>query len=252
MDGTVSSFLPAKGYGFVRGDDGRDYFLHQSDLVPAFGVPIEGQRISFEETATPKGYRARRVKPLGSVGPVRYVVPDMVLQSRGSDIRGWEILASSLWTVHGSSRDSPDDAKALLLARVAKLGGNGAVGVGYYKSTGSEAGTGRGTHHFTIHNFRAHPVFVGRASTAGTVSRQDVASLDERASALKKELVSRTRSSTSGAIVAAVVVLVIAMMLVMAIGDFGSLIALVIGVIASIAVFRALDEDHDGWLQPPG
>ncbi len=84
------------------------------------------------------------------------------------------------------------------------------------------------------------------------VWRQEVASLDERASALKKELVSRTRASRIGATVAAAFVLVIATMLAMTIGDFGSLIAFGIGVITSIAVFSALNEDHDGWLQLTG
>lgn len=251
MEGAVTSFLPAKGYGFVRGDDGRDYFLHQSDLSPEQATPIEGQRLAFEEVATPKGYRARRVKLLGEIGPVCYLAPDVVLHSRDSDIRGWETLKTSLWTVNGSSRNSPDDAKDLLLERIAMLGANAAVLVRYYKTTGSEAGRGRGTHHYTIHNFKAHPVFVGKASTSGTISRDALNSLDENAKALKSVLKARTDSATTAALIVGAMVMVFAVGIGIVMAGLATLIALGVGLLVATIAFFVMREDHDGWLQPP-
>lgn len=251
MDGTVSSFLPAKGYGFVRGDDGRDYFLHQADLDQADDTPIEGQRITFEETATPKGYRARRVKALDAVGPVLYLMPDTVVQTRESEIRGWETLQVSLWRVHGSSRESPDDAKALMLERVASLGATGAVLVRYYKTTGSEAGTGRGTHHYTIHNFSAHPVIVGRASTQGTRTKDQLPRLDLLVTEVKAGLVARTRAARNAGFSVAAVIMGLAAVPAMAFRDGGALIALGAGAVVAMIGFSVMSKDHDGWLQPP-
>jgi cold shock CspA family protein len=33
MTGTIKNFLPQKQFGFILGDDGKDYFFHQSSLV---------------------------------------------------------------------------------------------------------------------------------------------------------------------------------------------------------------------------
>ena len=103
MEGTISSFLPSKGYGFLRGDDGRDYFVHHYDIIE-MQVVVEGQRVAFEESATPKGYRARRVRPMAVTGAMRYILPDEVLTSRGATIKGWEVLVRSRWAVNGTSR----------------------------------------------------------------------------------------------------------------------------------------------------
>lgn len=147
MDGTVTSFLPTKGYGFARGDDGRDYFLHQSDVQSSATV-IEGQRISFDESATPKGYRARHVRAITTAGPVRYALPDEILLINGADAPGgWELLDTCAWTITGSARGAPDDARRLLKRRAQQLGATGVIGVRYSKSTGSEGATGgKGTH----------------------------------------------------------------------------------------------------------
>ena len=249
MDGAVTSYLASKGYGFIHGDDGRDYFLHSTDIVGDC-PPVEGQRLTFEETATPKGYRARNVKAIENMGPVRYLVPDSVMQSRSSDIPGWETLQSSLWTVHGSSRGSPDDAKDEVLRRASSLGANGVVLLSYYKTTGSEAGTGRGTHHFTIHNFKAHPVIVGRASTRGTGSRRGLSSLDLFARELKEKLRARSRQTAIFGLIAGAGTLLLSMAVdVTLLG--GGLVGTGVGIVLGWIVFGAIRRDHDGWLQPP-
>ncbi len=249
MDGTVSSYLASKGYGFIRGDDGRDYFLHAADFAGDC-APIEGQRLAFEETATPRGYRARKARALGQAGPVRYLVPESIMHSRGSDIPGWETLQASQWTVHGSSRESPDDAQDELLGRASSLGANGVVLLAYYKTTGSEAGTGRGVHRFTIHNFKAHPVMIGRASTQGSVSKASLSTLDILARELKTRLEARTRQSTMiGLAVAAAIFLSCVVVDIALLG--GGLIGLGAGALLGWMAFDAIRRDHDSWLQAP-
>jgi CspA family cold shock protein len=57
--GTVKCWITDKGFGFIVGDDGEDYFLHvnqvrQSGLEP----PRPGGRLTFTAESGPKGKRA--------------------------------------------------------------------------------------------------------------------------------------------------------------------------------------------------
>jgi CspA family cold shock protein len=61
MEGTVKWFYKEKGYGFVKGDDGTDYFLHHSAL-PAGVIPKENDKVSFETLQTERGVQAKNVK----------------------------------------------------------------------------------------------------------------------------------------------------------------------------------------------
>lgn len=253
MEGTVTSFLPGKGYGFVRGDDGRDYYLHASDCECAEQV-IEGRRVGFEEAATPKGYRARRVRVVPLTGDTRYRVPGEVISSRSQEVRDWQILEASRWTLHGSSRDSPDEANDILRANASRVGANGLVGVRYYKTRGSEAGTGRGTHYYTIHNFSGTPVALGCASTNGTHTLDTLRGLDSRALQLKQQLAAKTRASKSAAWTAVGACFLILFSMAFAIGRLNPvvlLVALCIGTLIGGVAYRAIAKDHDSWLQPP-
>jgi CspA family cold shock protein len=53
-----------KGFGFVAGQDGREYFFHQSACTGAqFADLREGQSVTFEPGQGPKGPRAENVRP---------------------------------------------------------------------------------------------------------------------------------------------------------------------------------------------
>src|SRR6266850_1763183 len=61
--GTVKWFNDAKGYGFIAPDDGgEDLFAHFSAIsMPGFKHLKEGQKISFEITAGPRGKQASNI-----------------------------------------------------------------------------------------------------------------------------------------------------------------------------------------------
>lgn len=272
MEGTVSHFLPSKGFGFIRGDDGRDYFAHQSDFSGA--PPADGQRVRFEEDVTPKGYRARGIAAVGLASTDLFVVPDGILQTREAEIRDWEVIEASPWRIHGSSRESPDHARADLIRKAELLGATGVVLIQYYKTRGSEAGTGNGTHHFTIHNFHAHPVVVARRHVAGDRRRSELGGLSARIPQLKAQLVARSLASRRLAlrvalgIAAGVPLLAFAASAwlsyqagrldprlgsgaLWAIGAVPSLVALLFGIAGGGAAFLLINRDHDSWLQQP-
>ncbi|HIT59982.1 MAG TPA: cold shock domain-containing protein [Candidatus Fimousia stercorigallinarum] len=57
--GTVKWFDAVKGYGFVAGDDGREAFIHQSNiLMNGFRVLEVGQRVRYQIESTEKGSKA--------------------------------------------------------------------------------------------------------------------------------------------------------------------------------------------------
>ena len=60
MTGSVKSLTRDRGFGFIRGEDGLDYFLHRSELRDglSFDQLREGQRVAFEPRQSDKGPRA--------------------------------------------------------------------------------------------------------------------------------------------------------------------------------------------------
>jgi cold shock protein len=65
MTGTIKKITRDRGFGFITGDEGQDYFFHQSELQGGltFAQLKEGQPVVFEARQTEKGPRAAGVNP---------------------------------------------------------------------------------------------------------------------------------------------------------------------------------------------
>jgi CspA family cold shock protein len=63
--GTVKKLVSERGFGFITGEDGKDYFFHRSSLSPSleFDRLTGGEKVQFEIERDPKGARARDVQP---------------------------------------------------------------------------------------------------------------------------------------------------------------------------------------------
>lgn len=62
VEGTVKFFNRMKHFGFISGEDGKDYFVHQSGIEE--GTLNEGDKVSFEVIEGDRGSKADKVKRL--------------------------------------------------------------------------------------------------------------------------------------------------------------------------------------------
>jgi CspA family cold shock protein len=65
MKGTIKKLTRDRAFGFIRGEDGVEYFFHQSELHGGlvFEDIHEGEAVRFEAKQAPKGPRATDIWP---------------------------------------------------------------------------------------------------------------------------------------------------------------------------------------------
>lgn len=61
MEGKVKFFNRGKGFGFIQGDDGKDYFVHSTALKEGVSLQ-ENSRVSFEAVEGDRGLKADNVQ----------------------------------------------------------------------------------------------------------------------------------------------------------------------------------------------
>ena len=57
MEGTVKFYVEAKGYGFIIGEDGNEYFIHVSNIKNRETL-AKDQTVNFEARESDKGKQA--------------------------------------------------------------------------------------------------------------------------------------------------------------------------------------------------
>lgn len=60
MKGKIKFFNESKGFGFIAGEDGKDYFVHSTALEQGASVK-EGDSVTFEVEQGTKGPKAVKV-----------------------------------------------------------------------------------------------------------------------------------------------------------------------------------------------
>jgi cold shock protein len=66
MQGKVKMFNSEKGFGFITGDDGKDYFFHFSAIQSeGYRTAGQGDKVEFDLETSDRGPRAKNVKKVG-------------------------------------------------------------------------------------------------------------------------------------------------------------------------------------------
>ncbi len=60
MKGKVKFFNEKKGFGFITGDDGQDYFIHVSALPNNMRL-VENEEVEFEASRSDRGLQAKNI-----------------------------------------------------------------------------------------------------------------------------------------------------------------------------------------------
>lgn len=153
MRGRVTSFQVDKYYGFIKGDDGEDYFVHLND-VDGRQALARHQLVSFEATATPKGPRARSVAP----GPMPQQVPEYprrFISTEKLEVPGF-FVARFIQHCWYEARD-PRQARAGLEHRAWQSGANAIIGRTLHKYSKRR---NLANHRYTMHRFSGQAVIL--------------------------------------------------------------------------------------------
>ena len=67
MEGKVKFFNGPKGYGFISGDDGQEYFVHKT-AIKGDARLNQGDDVSFEAVQADRGIQAQNVKVISGGG----------------------------------------------------------------------------------------------------------------------------------------------------------------------------------------
>jgi len=62
--GTIKKIVADRGFGFISGEDGKDYFFHRDALVATadFERLAGGEKVEFDPQASERGPRAINVR----------------------------------------------------------------------------------------------------------------------------------------------------------------------------------------------
>jgi len=215
LTGIIEYFLSEKKWGYIKGDNNKKYFFHINDFKTKTAVDIiqDGDIVSFEETLKPKGYSASKIFFVQiDENTIKYIVPDTIYTSKVDNIKGWKTIDKSRYIIHGSSRNSPDNAKKDLLRKAKLYGANSILNLTYYKTTGSEMGTSFSlfsTHKYTIHNFRGNLANIGKPNIKGSANKFDLIGLNECVEKINRNDNNNKLKSYSAFIIIAIFILLI-------------------------------------------
>ena len=62
--GTIKRVISERGFGFIGGEDGKEYFFHRNEISAStdFDRLAGGEAVTFDVEASPKGDRAVKVQ----------------------------------------------------------------------------------------------------------------------------------------------------------------------------------------------
>lgn len=252
MQGTITTYLPEKKYGFIKGDDGKDYFFHADEFSDNSQIKniCEEAHVTFEQQATPKGYKAKKCSLVSLETIKTYIVPEQVLTSKTDTIKGWEITDYSDWNIIGTSNDSPDAARKDLHSRAISVDSNCLINVEYFKTKGSS-----GNYEFTIHNYKGRAVVAAKKNANGILTldmlkgvNNKIAKLNEKFLIKKKEDEIQAKKTNTTVTIASIFIFIV-----FSISAPVLSLLFVIAIVVFMVKYNSKFDPfrmHESWLEP--
>ncbi len=184
MTGSIKHYLHQKKFGFILGDDNKDYFFHENALIHPSQVSqiVDGALVEFDPTVSPKGYKATKVSIKSMAAVAKFIVPDAIVTSKTDTVNGWEILQECEWVITASDQGDPENVRSTVKNLARSIGANGLTYMTYRKSTGSQ-----GNYQFTVHNITGRPVVLGRRNLSGKYGINDFPDINAACATYKKK-----------------------------------------------------------------
>lgn len=197
MKGKVTRYLKEKSFGFIKGEDGNDYFFHKNSFNPKLEDKdiFSGLPVSFEPNLNKKGFNAKDCKIIGDFksNQEKYKFPSEVLHSKSDRVKGYQVLSMPDYEISVTRRNN-DEAFNEIKKLCQKLGGNAVLSLKHERETRSKPGKGNGTYYYNVNVLTAVPALVGRREQVGFDLGNKVESLESSCAKEVKKLAEETKS----------------------------------------------------------
>jgi cold shock protein len=73
--GSIKKVVADRGFGFITGEDGKDYFFHRDGLSESidFDRLVGGEQVTFDVESNPRGPRAANISRAGGCSLVEWL-----------------------------------------------------------------------------------------------------------------------------------------------------------------------------------
>lgn len=169
--GIIKSFDNDRGYGFIQTEN-KSVFFHISDVSINDKDNIDiSQAVMFNEISSPKGFKAKNISVVAKDDICFDLPKEPIIISKGQKLQNeYVVIDKSDYEIFFTAT-TPTYATKWFSEYLSSLDGtieaNAVVDVVFHRSTGSEPGTGQGTHYFTNYNFFGRIARVGKMSSEG-------------------------------------------------------------------------------------
>lgn len=182
MEGIIKIYFEDKQFGFIIDDNNNEYFFHKSKIQSNENKKIDKDfLVLFDFKETKKGLTAEniRITKKKHKAIIKYIEPDDIYITKYQNIKNWDTLFKSDYTIHMTDKGNPNDIKDNLKYIASKIGANCILELTYNSEEGSEPGTGSGTHYFTVHHYSGRFAFIAKKSSHGnTIDKNTISQID--------------------------------------------------------------------------